>query len=152
MVKLKQRPFYHSDIPFFQDVLSDSPKWRKNESGDLELPDFMEQYEDLSGQWQIWELDNRPAAITYHIESAPSNQKPWLGTILVPRSERRKGIAAAVISHLASGLKEKGHKAIFAGVPIEEYEWSNFLSDCGFEQFKTEQSNGDTYLVMVLPL
>ncbi|WP_246017702.1 hypothetical protein [Mesobacillus subterraneus] len=48
-------------------------------------------------------------------------------------------------------LKAAGHKALFAGVPIDEYEWANFLTDCGFEQFKTEENKGETFMIMVRP-
>jgi GNAT superfamily N-acetyltransferase len=153
MVKATWRIFKRTDLPFFQEVISDSGKWRKNELKDSELGPYMEQYDHITGEWRIWEREGSgPAAISYHLESAPSNQKAWIGTVLVKASERRKGIGYTIINELASELKGKGHGAIFAGVPIEEYEWSNFLSDCGFEQFKSEEKNGETFLVMVRPI
>jgi GNAT superfamily N-acetyltransferase len=153
MVKLTWRIFQTTDLPFFQEVISDSGKWRKNELKDRELGPYMEQYAHLNGEWRIWEReDSGPAAISYHLESAPSNQKVWIGTILVKGSERRKGIASMIINELASEMRGKSHRAIFAGVPIEEYEWSNFLNDCGFEQFKSVENNGEAFLVLVRPI
>ncbi|MEH7444332.1 GNAT family N-acetyltransferase [Bacillus sp. JJ1122] len=152
MVKLMWRAFQNTDLLFFQEVISASGKWRKNELHGAELSHYMNQYEELAGEWRIWEREGSPAAITYHLEAAPSNRKAWIGTVLVKASERRKGIAASILNQLAADLKEKDHRAIFAGVPIDEYEWSNFLSDCGFEQFKSEKNKGETFLIMVRPL
>jgi N-acetylglutamate synthase-like GNAT family acetyltransferase len=152
MVKLTWRPYQNSDFPFFEDVISDSGKWRGKELKNEDLSHYIEHYDDLTGEWRIWEIGASSVAISYHIETASSNNKPWLGTILVKASERRKGIANSMITYLASELKGKGYRAIFAGVPIEEYEWSNFLSDCGFEQFKSEDNKGETFLIMVRPL
>jgi N-acetylglutamate synthase-like GNAT family acetyltransferase len=152
MVKVRWRAFKNTDSPFFQEVISASGKWREIELQGAELSHYMNQYDELEGEWRIWEWEGSPVAITYHLVSSPSNHKAWIGTVLVKASERRKGIAASILDQLAADLKEKGHRAIFAGVPIDEYEWSNFLSDCGFEQFKTEKNKGETFLIMVRPL
>jgi GNAT superfamily N-acetyltransferase len=152
MVKLVSRSLESSDLSFFREVVSDSRKWRTIELNGAELSDYMKKYEEFAGEWRMWEKENRPVAISFHVESAPSNQKPWLGTLLVKESERRKGIGISVINILSAEVKIKGHKAMFAGVPIDEYEWSNFLNDCGFEQFKSEENKGETYLMMVRPL
>ncbi|GAM14617.1 unknown [Mesobacillus selenatarsenatis SF-1] len=118
----------------------------------LSTEEYIEQYDGLSGEWRVWETTGRLVAISFHVESAPSNQKPWLGTILVKAEERRQGIASAIMNHLSDEFKLNGQKALFAAVPFDEYEWSNFLTDCGFEQFKTEENKGETYLIMVRPL
>jgi len=152
MVKLVSRSFESHDLSFFQELVSDSRKWRTIELMDAKLSDYMKKYEELAGEWRMWEKENRPVAISFHVEYAPSNQKPWLGTLLVKASERRQGIGISVINILSAELKVKGHKAMFAGVPIDEYEWSNFLNDCGFEQFKSEENKGETYLIMVRPI
>ncbi|WP_251027554.1 GNAT family N-acetyltransferase [Bacillus sp. ISL-41] len=118
----------------------------------LSLQEYMEQYERYSGEWRVWEKEGSPVAMSFHLESAPSNQKPWLGTILVKAEERRQGIVSAIMNQLSDEFKVNGQKAVFAAVPIDEYEWSNFLTDCGFEQFKTEENKGETFLIMVRPL
>ncbi|MBT2683539.1 GNAT family N-acetyltransferase [Bacillus sp. ISL-37] len=152
MVILTWRQFKSSDLPFFEDLISSSSKWSENELQGLSIEEYMEQYDGLSGEWRAWETTGRPVAISFHVEPAPSNQKPWLGTILVKAEERRQGIASAIMNHLSDEFKLNGQKALFAAVPIDEYEWSNFLTDCGFEQFKTEENKGETYLIMVRPL
>jgi GNAT superfamily N-acetyltransferase len=152
MVTLTWRRLENSDLPFFKDVVSASPKWRKNELKDLPLEGYIEQYATLSGEWRVWEKVGIPLAVSYHVESSPSNQKPWLGTILVKAEERRRGIASEIMNQLSAEFKVNGHKALFAAVPIDEYEWVNFLADCRFEQFKIEENKGEPFLIMVRPL
>lgn len=152
MVKLEPRPFLKEDTEFFTEIVAASGKWRSNELRGMGLSSYMSQYEELEGEWRVWEKDGRQVAVSFHLESAPSNEKPWLGTLLVKPSERRKGIAHHIIRRLGAELSEKGNKAFFSGVPIDEFEWINFLSDCGFEQLKSEENDGETFLVMVLPL
>lgn len=151
MVILTWRRFEIPDLAFFQDLISASVKWSKNELKGSTLEEYIEQYDGFSGEWRVWENTGSPVAVSFHVESAPSNQKPWLGTMLVKAEERRKGIASTIINQLSDEFKVNGQKALFAAVPIDEYEWSNFLTDCGFEQFKTEENNGETYMIMVRP-
>ncbi|MGV2942164.1 GNAT family N-acetyltransferase [Mesobacillus sp. LC4] len=152
MVILTYRRFDNRELAFFRELVSSSPKWRKNELGSLSLEKYLEEYEAFSGQWRIWEKAGTPVAMSYHLKSAPSNQKPWLGTILVKAEERRRRIASEIMNQLAEESMMNGNRAIFAAVPIDEYEWANFLTDCGFEQFKTEENKGETFLIMVRPL
>ncbi|MBT2678419.1 GNAT family N-acetyltransferase [Bacillus sp. ISL-35] len=152
MVNLAWRPFLSADSGFFLEIAESSRKWLKNELQGQDLAGYLKQYEDLSGEWRVWEKGGVPVSITYHLEYAPSNQKPWLGTILVKADVRRKGIASSILEGLSLELKANGHRALFAAVLIDEYEWSNFLTDCGFEQFKTEENEGETFLIMVRPL
>lgn len=152
MVNLTWRPFSSSDLPFFEELISESEKWRKNELKEIQLSEYLNKYKDLTGEWRIWECEGELKAISFHLDSAISNQKPWLGTVLVKAHERHKGIASALINRIAIELREKGDRAMFSGIPLDEYEWANFLNDCGFEQFKTEKNKGETYLIMVRPL
>ncbi|WP_079508293.1 hypothetical protein [Mesobacillus jeotgali] len=152
MVKLISRPYRGSDSELLQQLVATSPKWIKNELKGMSLGDYLNQYEDISGEWRVWEKGGSPVSVTFHVDSAPSNKKPWLGTILVKAEERRCGFASAILDILSNEMKAKGNKALFAGVPIDEYEWSNFLADCGFEQFKTEENKDETFLIMVRPL
>jgi N-acetylglutamate synthase-like GNAT family acetyltransferase len=151
MVNLTFRPFLKTDLSFFKELAETSNKWSKNELNGIGLEDYLQQYEELAGEWRIWLEENNAVGLSYHLDCAPSNQKPWLGTILVKASERRRGIASSILDSLSGEFNHKGHKAIFAGVPIDEYEWSNFLSDCRFEQLKTEENKGETFLIMVRP-
>ncbi|MCM3094441.1 MULTISPECIES: GNAT family N-acetyltransferase [unclassified Cytobacillus] len=141
------------DFPFFLEVIRDSADWEKEEKFENNLSNYMARYRELNGEWRIWRVKGERIAVTYHLDLSPSNRKPWLGTILVKKEMRRKGIGTEVIKLLAAELKKKGEKSFFAGVPDYRNSWVNFLADAGFEQFKIETSdNGQMFLIMVLPL
>ncbi|WP_080846668.1 GNAT family N-acetyltransferase [Cytobacillus gottheilii] len=149
---LSWRALVKSDYSFFEILISQSPKWQEIELGERSLEQFVEDYEYAKGEWRVWELDGSSFAISHHTESSPSNKKPWLGTLLVHSELRRKGIGERILDKLSNEMKDKGHKAIYAGVPIMENEWISFLSDCGYEQFKLEKDKRDVqYLIFVKP-
>ncbi|MGI8385641.1 GNAT family N-acetyltransferase [Robertmurraya sp. P23] len=125
--------------------------WKSIEMEHLTAKEYMNKY--LYGEWRVWQKDERDVAITYHLEFAPSNNKPWIGTVIINPNVRRQGLGIRVIQHLKEELREKGHKAIFAGVPVETDMWIRFLSDCYFEQFKVEKDEqNQMFLIMVSPL
>ncbi|WP_066059923.1 GNAT family N-acetyltransferase [Robertmurraya korlensis] len=125
--------------------------WRSLEMNQLTTKEYIQKYNE--GEWRIWEQDESDVAITYHLENAPSNTKPWIGTIIVQPNERRQGLGIRVVQQLKEELQEKGHKAIFAGVPVDAHIWIQFLSDCYFEQFKIEKDEqNQMFLIMVSPL
>ncbi|WP_026584268.1 GNAT family N-acetyltransferase [Bacillus sp. J33] len=143
----------NKDWPFFLQAIKDSPEWEEAEKSEYNIKEYLARYRKLNGEWRIWRLNGERSAITYHVESSPSNQKPWLGTILVKKEMRRKGIGIAIIRHICTELKGNGEKSLFAGVPESRYIWIDFLSDAGFEQFKMETSpEGRDFLIMVCPL
>ncbi|UOE56997.1 GNAT family N-acetyltransferase [Bacillus sp. CMF12] len=145
--------FTDEDLPFFLEVIKDSAAWEEEEKSGHNLRDYMARYQELNGEWRIWRLDGERIAVTFHVNSSPSNRKPWLGTILVKNNIRRKGIGTKVIELLAAELKEKGEKSFFAGVPENRHNWIYFLADAGFEQFKMEAyPDGKDFLIMVCPL
>jgi GNAT superfamily N-acetyltransferase len=125
--------------------------WTSVEMKQMSENEYMKKYDE--GEWRVWQLEERDVAITYHLEVAPSNQKPWIGTIIVNPNHRRQGIGVGIIQQLKKELQKKGHKAIFAGVPVEAPVWIQFLSDCYFEQFKVEKDEqNQMYIIMVSPL
>ncbi|WP_338781729.1 GNAT family N-acetyltransferase [Metabacillus sp. FJAT-52054] len=132
--------------------VKESPEWISEETEPGLLEEYLKKYEMYQGEWRIWELNGEPAAITFSIEWSPSNEKPWLGTILVHPSKRSQGIGERVIRMIAAELKEKGHKVLFAGVPAERLAWIQFLSKAGFEQFKMEKNEGEDYTILIFPL
>ncbi|MBU8733754.1 GNAT family N-acetyltransferase [Cytobacillus oceanisediminis] len=143
----------HADLTFFLEVIKDSAAWEEEEKSGHNLMEYMARYQKLNGEWRIWRLDGERIAVTFHVNSSPSNGKPWLGTILVKNSIRRKGIGTKIIEQLAAELKEKGEKSFFAGVPENRQNWIYFLADAGFEQFKMEASPDEKeFLIMVCPL
>ncbi|MCA1029912.1 GNAT family N-acetyltransferase [Bacillus timonensis] len=137
------------DFNFFEQIVHSSYEWKERELGDLSIPMFFMKYERYNGKWLVWYKNDIKVAITYHVEIAPSNQKPWLGTILVHNDFRNKGIAKTIITELSAQLKAKEKKALFCGIPIESLNWSLFLGKCGFEQLKIEQEGEHQYLILV---
>ncbi|MFC5734823.1 GNAT family N-acetyltransferase [Cytobacillus gottheilii] len=149
---LSWRMLGKSDYPFFESLISQSSKWKEIELGDRTLETFLKDHEYAGGEWRVWELGGTPISVSHHTQSSPSNKKPWLGTLLVHSGFRRKGFGERILDKLSDEMKDKGHKAIYAGVPIMENEWISFLSECGYEQFKLEKDKQDVqYLIFVKP-
>ncbi|GLB60354.1 GNAT family N-acetyltransferase [Cytobacillus sp. NCCP-133] len=141
------------DWPFFLQTIKESPDWEDAERSGFNIKNFLIRYSDLNGVWRVWKMNGDRIAITFHVNSSPSNQKPWMGTILVKKELRRQGIGLAIIRQICSELKDGGEKSFFAGVPEDCCNWIDFLSEGGFEQFKVETSpEGQEYLIMVCPL
>ncbi|MBT2687873.1 GNAT family N-acetyltransferase [Bacillus sp. ISL-47] len=142
-----------SDWPFFLKIIKTSPEWEETEKSGFNLKKYVALHEKLNGEWRLWRLDGEQIAVTFHVNKSPSNQKPWIGTILVKEERRRQGLGIAIIGKIGEELKSSGEKSLFAGVPEYRYKWIEFLSDAGFEQFKMETSpEGKDYLIMVCPL
>ncbi|MED3386846.1 GNAT family N-acetyltransferase [Bacillus subtilis] len=128
------------------------PVWKEEEFGDKDAQDYIISYSMYNGAWLVWEKDGLPVAVSYHLEWSPSNGKPWLGAVLIDPAEEKKGHAKMIIEQISKLLRAK-HKAMFAGVPIERSEWILFLSQCGFEQLKTEKDEkGKSFMILVKPL
>lgn len=145
------RKMLESDAALINAFTTFDSLWVSIEMEHLSAKEYMDNYRN--GEWRVWHQDEREVAITYHLEYAPSNNKPWIGTIIIDPNERRQGLGISVMQHLKEELRDKGHKAIFAGVPVEAEMWIQFLSDCYFEQFKVEKDEqNQMFLIMVSPL
>ncbi|MGG1688309.1 GNAT family N-acetyltransferase [Pseudalkalibacillus sp. NRS-1564] len=107
---------------------------------------YIQTYEGMGCEFNVWFYGDLPVAITAVLDDAPSNQKPWLGTIVVHPMKRKSGIGCSVIRTL---LGEK-NDVVFLGIPYELNEWSLFLGKCGFEQYGIEEE-GKKYLILVHP-
>ncbi|MCY7767298.1 GNAT family N-acetyltransferase, partial [Bacillus inaquosorum] len=128
------------------------PVWKEEEFGEKDAESYIISYSMYNGSWLVWEKNGQPVAVSYHLEWAPSNGKPWLGTVLVDPAEEKKGNARIIIERISKSLRDK-HKAMFAAVPIDRSEWILFLSQCGIEQQKTENDEkGKSFLILVKPL
>ncbi len=148
---LHYRKMHESDAGLIHAFTMVDSLWKSIEMGNLTAEQYMNKY--LDGEWRVWQQHNSEVAITYHLEFAPSNNKPWIGTVIINPNERRQGLGISVIQYLKEELREKGHKAIFVGVPVEADMWIQFLSDCYFEQFKVEKDEkNQMFLIMVSPL
>lgn len=145
--------FAETDFPFMLSIIEESPRWEKSELKGRKLNEYIQTYNTLQGEWRQWNFNDELVAVTFHIDVSPSNQKPWIGTILVKKEKRLKGIGKEIINHLSQELLKKGKKVLFAGLPADHFEWIDFLSKCFFEQYKIEKDHsGNEYMVMIKPL
>lgn len=151
--KLTYRQMNPADAPFILQLIKESPQWKTNELKDLKLEEYFEMYTPVKGEWRVWDLNQKPVAVTFHVVKAQSNDKPWIGTIIVKENNRLQGVGKSVIHFLLSELKQMGSNVVFAGVPYSQLEWIDFLSRCNFEQFKVEKDElGVSYIIMINPL
>ncbi|MGD6818397.1 N-acetyltransferase family protein [Metabacillus sp. 84] len=149
---LQYRAFHEEDLHFFKQCAQNSPDWIKEESDPDELSDYMKRHEMYQGEWRIWEKNGIPLAISFLAEWVPSNEKAWLGTILVHPDFRGRGTGKEILSLIGKELRLQGHKVLFAGVPEARLEWIRFLSAGGFEQYKLEKIGDKEYMVLIFPL
>lgn len=148
---LQYRKMIESDVSLIKAFTTFDSLWKSIEMDALTAKEYINKY--VLGEWRVWQQNNKDVAITYHLDHAPSNNKPWLGTVIINPNDRRQGLGTQVVKHLKKELREKGHKAIFAGVPVEADIWIQFMSDCYFEQFKIEKDDqNQMFLIMVSPL
>lgn len=149
---LRNRSFEQDDLCLLEKLAKAHPEWKEEEFGGKDAESYIISYSMYNGSWLVWETAGHPVAVSYHLEWAPSNGKPWLGTVLVDPDEENKGYARMIIEQISKSLRDK-HKAMFAGVPIDRSEWILFLSQCGFEQLKTEKDErGKSFMILVKPL
>lgn len=141
------------DQPFFEKLIQDSIAWQEEECSVSDLASYMQKYEMMNGQWTLWSKIGKPLGIAFTVDWAPSNEKPWIGTILVDGQARRKGYGKQIVDEIAERYKKEGHDVLFAAVPLQRIEWMKFLAMCGFEQFKVEENErNQPYMVMTRPL
>lgn len=150
---IEDRPLTEADYPVFLSIAEESPVWKQTELNGMSIDEYIENYEHLNGQWSLWTIQEEAAAISFLVKNAPSNGKPWLGTVLVKAGCRGKGLGSRIISQIGKALESQGEDVMFCGVPLGCTEWQLFLGKCGFEQFKIEEDDeGVKQLVFVKPL
>ncbi len=140
------------DLIFFQKVVDKSELFQKWESKEEDLTSYFHRYQSQSGEWRIWSKGDDDIGITYHVEKASSNGKPWLGTLLITPELRKRGFAHQIIQDIKNELKSKGNKILYTAAPYDEEEWIQFLGFIGFDQFKVEMHLGIERLIFLQPL
>jgi GNAT superfamily N-acetyltransferase len=150
---IQNRLLTEADYSFFRELMMESHIWMQVECTPDQLEEYLLSYKMYNGYWLVWTLENEKVGISFHIEWSPANEKPWLGTILIHKKFRRRGLAKEVINQISDELKRGGNKALFAGCPLAQLEWLKFLGASGFEQLKIEKdSNGSDYMILVKPV
>lgn len=83
MKNLEFKELNEGDYNFFKDIIRVSNDWQKEECSENELENYLLSYQMFNGQWRLWYKNNNRIGISYHIEWSPSNERPWIGTILI---------------------------------------------------------------------
>ncbi|MBU8906736.1 GNAT family N-acetyltransferase [Desertibacillus haloalkaliphilus] len=141
--RVRSRPLHPSDIDTVVQFVSQSPQWLTYEWGQSkvehdEWSSYMDEaVREFGGEWLVWEIDDTCVAVTFHVDEAESNHKPWLGIIIVAPLFRGRGVARAVVDELC--FRKKEQLVLFAAVPISAYEWLDFLGHLQFEQYGVQK-------------
>lgn len=150
---LSFRLYEKDDQPFFEKLIQDSVAWQEEECSVSGLASYMQKYEMMNGKWTLWSKGEKPLGISFTVDWVPSNEKPWIGTILMDGRARRKGYGRQIVDQIAERYKKQGHDVLFTSVPLHRIDWMQFLAMCGFEQFKVEENERNKrYMVMARPL
>jgi GNAT superfamily N-acetyltransferase len=151
-LNITSQPLNDEDFSFVEGLIKTSPEWEAEEYSHEGIQTFIKSYDTLQGKWSIWYLDSKKIAFSFYVEQALSNNRPWIGTIVVEETYRSKGIGKRIMQCLCGKFQDRGYKIVYAAVPIQQNKWISFLSSCGFEQFKLEKDGEKTYLLFVKPL
>lgn len=137
------------DYPFLQKIIDQSVIWQQIELKDLSLENYIKTVKGLDGEWLLWKMGEQEVAISYHVRNAPSNQKPWLGTLLVEKTYRGQGYGRKIVQL----IQDRQERVLFCAIPIIADNWIAFIANCGFEQYKVEYDDeGFQYIIFVKPL
>ncbi len=150
MISVTQRKFDGNLAELLYEWTLDDEAWLSEEFGRQPLFEdvvsYIQTYEGLGCQFQVWFRDDEPIGMTSVLEKAPSNYKPWIGTIVVRPDKRRQGYGRKMMQLVSDELTG----VVFAGIPYELTGWSIFLGKCGFEQYGLEEDK-KKYLLFVRP-
>ncbi|MDN4523570.1 GNAT family N-acetyltransferase [Fictibacillus fluitans] len=148
---MDSRLLVKDDLPFFKQMILSSPSWLVEEGlpGEIrtaELESYMKKYDHTGGEWLIWIENGQKIGATYLVYAAPSNGKPWLGTILVDPEKRNQGNARQIVADCCRKV-ETITPVLFSAVPVFNQDWILFLNHTGFEQIGLEKDeNGKEYI------
>ncbi|KKI93787.1 hypothetical protein WQ54_01670 [Bacillus sp. SA1-12] len=154
MKELSSGTLEKEDYFFLKEIIAASPEWQNEECHAEELDSYLNAYKMYNGEWKIWKLGEVQVGVTYSLEWSPTNEKPWIGTILIHQASRSQGLGRRILAEIGLELKQKGQKVVFAACPIKQDSWLQFLGKCGFEQFKVEkdESTSKEYMITLKPL
>jgi GNAT superfamily N-acetyltransferase len=150
-VAIIYREMTDADLSFLADLISASEEWREFELQGQSAKEYFYKYEKYrSGNWRVWSINHIDVAVSFHLDEAPSNGKPWLGTLLVDKKYRGKDLGESIIDEFSKELFGKGEGVIFCACPPNYDTWLSFLAACGFEQLKVERDDDAQQEYMIL--
>ncbi|MGP4083013.1 GNAT family N-acetyltransferase [Pseudalkalibacillus sp. R45] len=154
-----ERKMTEDDSEVILEWFKQSPEWLAEEGLLKEEMDlqrikvWMSLYDKYDGIWLMWEENHTLKGISFHILNAPSNNKTWIGMIMVNPIYKRRGYGSSILHHLCKRLEQKHHKIVYTASPFERVGWLRFLATCGFEQIGTETTSTDKrYITLAKPL
>jgi GNAT superfamily N-acetyltransferase len=134
-----------NDVIFLQELTDESPEWKEIEWKHVSsVSELIKKYEHVNGQWRIWKDEGLPIAVTFTVEKAASNGKPWIGSILVTKKYRHRGYGKKIIQMLSDEFAAKRYDVLYCAVPLQMEGWISFLSKCFFDQYKIEKDTDGT--------
>ncbi|WHY74281.1 GNAT family N-acetyltransferase [Fictibacillus enclensis] len=148
---MDSRLFVTEDLPFLKKMILSSPRWLEEEGltgneSEAELETYMKTYDKTGGEWLIWSINGQKIGATYLVYAAPSNGKPWLGTILVDPEQRNQGHAREIVADCCRKV-ETLSSVLFSAAPVLNHDWILFLNRNGFEQIGLEKDEkGKEYI------
>jgi GNAT superfamily N-acetyltransferase len=142
-----------TDLIFFKRIAMDCDEWKEIELKGKSIEEYIDESEKWHGEWRVWNIGEDKVALSYHVKKAQSNEKPWLGTLLVAAEWRGNGVAKLILDFISKEVYSDSADVLFAACPISQIKWSSFLSKNGFEQYKLEKDeHGESYLIHARPL
>ncbi|MCK6256863.1 GNAT family N-acetyltransferase [Fictibacillus sp. KIGAM418] len=151
---MENRKIRDEDFDFFKEIIPHSHTWMKEEGltgeeNDEHLRSYLHRYDETGGEWLIWSGEGQKIGAAYLVYAAPSNQKPWLGTIVIHPEKRKQGFAKKIIEEISS-MVIKNSPVLFSACPAENTSWIRFLNHNGFEQAGLENDEkGKEYIKFV---
>ncbi|WP_349410357.1 GNAT family N-acetyltransferase [Pseudalkalibacillus sp. SCS-8] len=142
------RNLISDDLPMMVDWFVESQDWIAEEgllSSEIDVQRiqvWMSLYEKYEGEWLVWLKDESPIGMTFHVLSAPSNQKPWIGMVMVNPLYRRRHFGVEVVERIVEQISKEGTDIVYAASPFKRLSWIRFLGACSFEQIGLEKSPG----------
>ena len=79
---------------------------------------WMSLYESLEGDWLVWYDDMKLVGFSFHVQKAPSNNRPWIGMVLVDPEKRDCGYGIRIVNGLSNTLLKQGASIVYSAVPI----------------------------------
>lgn len=78
-----------------------------------------------------------PLGLVDFVEQSPSDLVPWIGLVIVHRSQQRRGIGTEAVTTLMDDLGETGYRVVRSAVVATNRAGLEFAGSLGFERYDT---------------